>query len=247
MIEHLDPVATAVGHVDLAVVRSGDPVRGRELLGQRAAHHRLRIEFLGVVRHVAVGAPVPQVLAGCAVEYDHSPIAIAVRDVGFVGLRVDPDARWTSEQRGIAAASGLLVLPERHQPLAVARELHDAVPVVAADPDVILMIDEDAVRLARPLGEIVHRPLTPTLHQLALLVEFEDGRCRLTAGAHRRRLLFVELFFGQRLRQVRHPHVLLRIHEDAGDRAHDPVVRHLERPGRVDLERGHARRLTADA
>ena len=42
--------------------------------------------------------------------------------------------------------------PSVQQQLAVARELHHAMPVVAADPDVVLVIDEDAVRLARPVG-----------------------------------------------------------------------------------------------
>ena len=47
---------------------------------------------------------------------------------------------------------------------------------------------------------------------------------------------FVEFFFGQCLREVRDPHVLLGVHKDSRDRAHDPVVGHFQRPGRVDLE-----------
>ena len=35
---------------------------------------------------------------------------------------------------------------------------------------------------------------------------------------------------------MRHPDVLLRVDEDAGDRAHDPVIGHFLRPGRIDLE-----------
>src|SRR5262249_13214311 len=49
MIEHLEAIAATIGDVDLAVLRSGQSVNGRELLRQRAAHHRLRIEAFGVV------------------------------------------------------------------------------------------------------------------------------------------------------------------------------------------------------
>ena len=41
---------------------------------------------------------------------------------------------------------------------------------------------------------------------------------------------------------MRDPDVLLRVDEHAGDRAEDPVVGHLERPRRIDLERGRVSR-----
>ena len=162
VVEHLDAVAAAIGDVDLAVLRSGDAVRRRELLRQRAVDHRLRIEPLGVVRHVAVGAPVAQVLAGGAVEHDDAAVAVAVGDVDLVVRRIHPDARRSAEQVRVGAAAGLLVLAERHQVLAVARELHHAVAVVAADPDEVVVIDEDAVRLARPVGEVGHTSPGPS-------------------------------------------------------------------------------------
>ena len=90
----------------------------------------------------------------------------------------------------VGAAVGLLVLAERQQQLAVARELHHAMAVVAADPDVVLVIDEDAVRLARPVGHVVIRALAPALNELALLIEFQDRRRGLAAGADLHRLLF---------------------------------------------------------
>ena len=177
----------------------------------------------------------------------------------LVGLRIHPDPRRAAEQVRVGAAAGLLVLAKRHQVLAVARELHHAVAVVAADPDEVVVVDEDAVRLAGPVGEVGHRALAPALHQLALLVELQHRRRRLAAGAHLHRLWFgrvearhlprflVELFLGQRLGQMRDPHVLFGVDEDAGDRAHDPVIGHVLRPGRVDLERRSGRGLTVDA
>ena len=44
---------------------------------------------LRVVGLVAVGAPVPLVLAGIRVEDDHAAVAVAVRDVQLVRLRID--------------------------------------------------------------------------------------------------------------------------------------------------------------
>ena len=134
--------------------------------------------------------------------------------------------------------------------------------VVAADPDVVLVIDEDAVRLARPVGHVVVRTLAPALNELAVPDRIRAraarpcSRCRSApvslwarrrAAAPPRRAsrrgrshdiprLLVELFFGQRLGQMRHPDVLLGVDEHAGDRAHDPVIGHFLRPGGVDLE-----------
>ena len=55
-----------------------------ELLRRR----RIRIvrAQIGVVRLVAVGAPVALVLAGVGVEHDHAMVAVAVGDVELVGL-----------------------------------------------------------------------------------------------------------------------------------------------------------------
>ena len=231
--------------------------------GSAPFDHRLRIEPFGVVRHLAVGAPVTQVLAGRAVEHDHAAVAVAVGDVDLVVRRVDPDARRSAEQVRVGAAAGLLVLADRQQVLAFARELHHAMTVVAADPDEVVVIDEDAVRFARPVGHVVVGALSPALNQLALLIELENGRRGLAAGAHLHRLflrrrrrgsrrtttsgtlgrrrddvprLLVEFFLGERFWKVRHPDVLLRVDEDAGDRAHDPVIGHFQRPARIDLE-----------
>ena len=114
VVEDLDAIAAPVGDVDLPVLRSGQAVHGGELLRQRAADHRLRVELLRVVRLLAVGAPVPQVLAGRAVEDDDAAVAIAVGDEDLVGLRIDPDAGRTAEQRRVVAAGVLVVLADRH-------------------------------------------------------------------------------------------------------------------------------------
>ena len=83
-------------------------------------------------------------------------------------------------------------------------------------------------------------PCAPALDHLAVLIELDhDGR-GLAAGAHRRLLLLVELFLGQGLRQVGDPDVVLAVDEHAGDRAHDPVIGELLRPGGIDRESRYA-------
>ena len=136
----------------------------------------------------------------------------------------------------VVAAGVLVVLADGQHQLALARELHHPVVHVRADPDVVGVVDEDAVRVARPVGRVLLGLLAPALHHLAVLVELDDRRRRLAAGAHRRGLLLVELLFGEGLGQVGDPDVVLGVDEHAGDRAQDPVVRELLRPGRVDLE-----------
>jgi len=89
-----------------------------------------------------------KVLAGFAVEDDDAAIAVAVRDERLVGFGIDPDARWPAKQHRVVAAAGLVVGPDGHQVLAVPRELLHPMMHVGADPDVVLVIDEDAVWVA---------------------------------------------------------------------------------------------------
>ena len=190
-----------------------------------------------------------QVLAGGAVDDDDAAIAVAVGNEGLVGFGIDPDARRSAQERRIGAAADFFILADLQQEFAVARELHHAVAAVAADPDVVLVIDEQPVRVARPVREVAERSLAPALHELALRIELENRRRSLAArtklyrlrlaslhtGAHLPGFL-VELFFGQRLGQMRDPDMLLRVHEDAGHGTHDPVIGHFLRPVRIDLE-----------
>ena len=156
---------------------------------------------------LAVRAPVPQVLAGGAVEHDHAPIAIAVGDEHLVGLRIHPDAGRSAEQRRVVAAAGLVVDADRHQVLALARELHHAVVHVGADPDEVVVVDEDAVRVARVDRDVLRR-IAPALHDVAGRIELDHRRRRRAARADRRLLHRGRLLLGQRLRQVRHPDVI---------------------------------------
>ncbi len=130
----------------------------------------------------------------------------------------------------------LSVLTDGQHQLALARELHHAVVHVRAHPHEVVVVDEDAVGITRPVGRILLGLVAPALHHLAVLVEFDHDRRRLAAGAHRRGLFLVEFFFGQGLGQAGDPGVVLGVHEDAGHRAHDPVVRELLRPRGIDRE-----------
>jgi hypothetical protein len=186
LLEDLDPVAAAIRHVDEAVARPRQAMNGRELLRGRA----VRGPFGGlrrVVGWLSVGAPVAQVLAGRAVEDHDASIPIAVGDESLVGLGIDPDAGGSAEERRIAAAVGLVIGPDRQHQLAVARELLHPVMHVGADPDMVRVIDEDAVRVARIDRDVLRR-VAPALHDVALRVELDHGGRRAAAGGNRRLL-----------------------------------------------------------
>ena len=150
-LEHLQAVVGAVADIDEPVVRTLDAVhRVAELLRRR----RLGIvgAEVGVVRLVAVGAPVALHLAGVGVEHRHALVAVAVRHVGLVGLRIDPDLGDAAEILLIVAAGVLAGVADLQQELAVLGELQDVgvLLAVAADPDVALVVDVDAVVRLRP-------------------------------------------------------------------------------------------------
>ena len=151
-LEHLQAVVGAVAHIDQPVVRALDAVhRVAELLRGR----RVRIvgTEIGVVRLVAVGAPVALHLAGVGVEHGDALVAIAVGDIGLVGLRIDPDLGDAAEILQIVAAAVLAEVADLQQELAVLGEFEDVrvLLAVAADPDIALVVDMDAVVRLRPL------------------------------------------------------------------------------------------------
>ena len=126
-------------------------------------------------------------------------------------------------------------LAQPHDELAVAGELVD-VPAaldVVADPDEIVVVDEDAVAVVAPL--VIGAVTAPALHHLAGRVELDHRRRRHAADhvRRRRRALFPGI---ERARALVDPNVVLRIDRDAADGADDPVARQRQRPGRVDRE-----------
>ena len=95
-------------------------------------------------------------------------------------------------------------MPKRadlHQELAVLGELQDVrvLLAVAADPDVALVVDMDAVVGFRPLVALA-RP-APGAHQVAVRIELQDRRRRAAALGDRRIELGAPLVVVQRRRR----------------------------------------------
>src|SRR5712692_1900944 len=149
--EYLQAIIGAIAHVDQPIIRTLDAVhRVAELLRRRRLW--IVVAELGVVRLVAVGAPVALHLAGIGVEHRHALVGVAVRDVGLVGLRIDPDLGDPAEVLEIVAAGVLAEPADLQQELAVLGELEDVriLLAVAADPNVAFVVDVDAVIGLRP-------------------------------------------------------------------------------------------------
>ena len=83
LAEHLNAIVGAVAHIHQPVVGDLRAVHRAEHLGYR--RRRIVRAGIGVVRLLAVRAPMPLVRAGVGVEHDHAAIAVAVGDVHFVG------------------------------------------------------------------------------------------------------------------------------------------------------------------
>src|SRR5256885_3937823 len=186
--EYLQTIRLAVAHVDQTVVRALDAVhRIAELLGGR----RLRIVVThgSVVRLVAVRAPVALHLAGIGVDHGNAPVAVAVGDVGFVGLGIDPDLGHPPEVLRIVAAAALSVAAQLHQELSFLGELEDlsVALAVATEPHVALVVDVDTVRPFRPL--VPRSRSAPGSDQVAGLIEHQYGRGRTAALGNGRTLL----------------------------------------------------------
>ena len=127
-LEHLDAIVDAIADVQQPIDREiGAVHRIAELLRRR----RVRIvpSEIHIVGLVAVGAPVPLVLAGVGVEHDDAMVAVAVGDVQLVGLLVDEGLGRQPQIRDVVAALARSRLADLHQEFAVLRELQHHVVV----------------------------------------------------------------------------------------------------------------------
>src|SRR5882672_7089811 len=185
----------------------------------------------------AVGAPVALHPAGVGVEHGDALVLVAVGDERLVGLRVDEDLRRAAEVLEVVAALVVAVLAHLQQELAVLGELQHlrVLCAVAADPDVALVVDEDAVVRLRPL--VARSRAAPVPHQVAGLVEHQHRRRAAAALAGRRielQALLVVVVRGRAA--VDDPDVVLLVDPDADRHAEQPVVGQGLGPQWIDFE-----------
>src|SRR6516225_2711983 len=107
----------------------------------------LRNCWTGGAGCIAIGAPEALHLAGIGVDHRDALVEIAVGDIGLVGLRIDPNLGGTAEILRVVAALVAAEMADLHQELAVLGEFEDlrVLLAVAADPDIALVVDMDAV------------------------------------------------------------------------------------------------------
>ncbi len=134
---------------------------------------------------------------------------------------------------GAAGRAGMADLLEE---LSVRGEFEDLVVgiVVAGEPDIAVVVDENAVLVLRPFIALA-RP-APVAQQIALDVEFQYRRRGLAAAARRRRLHRLLLVVEQGARTMDDPDMIVLVDRDAGDLAENPIVGQRFWPERLDLE-----------
>ncbi len=203
-------------------------LRGRRL---RVVAPEVRIVGL-----VPVRAPEALELSAVRVDDDDAFVLVAVGDVGLVGLRVDEHLRHAAEALEVVAADALPLPPDLHEELAVARELQEVriLVAVAANPHVVLVVDEDAVVRGRPL--VAGGGTAPVPDEVACGVELEDRRCLGTARPGRRILVGGGFGGRERVVAVHDPDMILGVDAEPDHLAEHPVVRQGFGPERIDLE-----------
>src|SRR5690606_27533589 len=120
---------------------------------------------------------------------DNNPaVHIAVGDVDLVCFRIHHHAGRSAQQFTAVASTGPAGLPDRHQELSLFREFQDMVLMnTSAHPDILLMVDVDAVReaaAAEPdagIGPLVSVRTAPGPDNIPVGIEFDDGWSRNAA------------------------------------------------------------------
>ena len=214
--ECLDAVVVAVRDIDDAVLGDGQPMHQVELGRCRFVSALARD---AVVRRLAVSAPHALELSGIGVEHDHPAIDIAIGHEQFIGRRVVDRPGRVIEIGGVQAALALRRLADLHQEFAVGGEFQALIVVlavlgvaaIAADPDIVVIVDGDAMFLGRPvelgaLGIAHGKGAAPAAD------EFSVGR------EDRDRLRRLCLIFGlQRARTREHPGIVVCVNRNTGD------------------------------
>src|SRR6185437_2391884 len=118
---------------------------------------------------LAVGAPVPLIRARVGIEDDDAVIAVAVRDVDFIGGGIDLGVGRTAELRRVVAGGLRAGLADLQDDLSVRPEFQHlpVILAVAADPNESLRVDADAVLILKPVVALSRA--APGLEQIALL------------------------------------------------------------------------------
>ena len=216
-------------------------MRGRRIVWAR----------IGVVRLLAVRAPVTLVCARVGIEHDDAAVAVAVGDVHFVRGEIDFCFSGPIEIRRVGVALALTLATDLQQELSLPRELQHLMPLVGGEPHVVFAVDGNAVHRRRPLVAFA-RP-APRRDEITGHVEFQN-RGRDGAADRRDRALVAGLRRGRSARllhtvraghhagflrrdvaAVGHPDVIARVDAEADHRSEHPVVRERLRPHRIDL------------
>jgi len=250
-----------------AVNRIAELLRDRRLWIVRAG--------IGVIGLVAIGPPVTLVLAGFGVEDDDAVIAISIGDIEFIRFRIDEGFGREPEIGGVVAPTARMRFTDLQQELPLLGELEnhvvfealeagrkaaatrgliaacDGAPAalrfasIAADPDIALVIDGDAMVRDGPV--IAFTRTAPVTDQFARLIEFEHWRSGDTAlrdGWIAGSVMFPCL---QRPGTVNDPDMILGIDGDADGLPENPVIRKRFGPQRIDFEPRRLRRRRTSA
>src|SRR5579862_3887231 len=226
------------------------------------------VTHIRVIWFVSIGAPMPLVLSGIGIEHDDAFVAISVRDIQFIGFRIDEHFRRTLQVFDVVAAFALERMPDLHQEFSALRKFQDLIvrigarlaslwrgagPVflhfginraaIPADPHVALVVDRNSMVGVGPI--VAFAGSAPVAYEVAFLIEFKYRRRSHAAFRAGRIRVAIGLFCFERAAAMNDPDVVLRIRRYSDGHSDYPVIRQRFWPHRIDLEhRGlHSRSL----
>jgi hypothetical protein len=175
-------------------------------------------------------------------------IEVSVRDVDLVRRTIHEHVGRPAEEFGVCVAASQTGSADLQEKSAFGTELEHLVVIrsVARDPDIAVVVDEDAVLVWRPFvaGAANHRIETrgrhtrgraaPRAKHVPVGVEFHHGRCR--TAAHRTAELQPTLVVSEAAGALDEPDVVLRVYGDPGDLPEQPIVGQRLRPEWIDFE-----------
>ena len=185
------------------------------------------------------------VLTRFRIEHDDPAIEITVGDIDLVSLGIHGDVRGSSQVAGIVAAHRGLPFADPKQAFALGRELehHMIGHAVAANPDIVLIVHENAVFIRRPAilrldpfgGFLIPRRSAPGVNDFSRRVECDHRRRRCAAIVHRRVLHRADLMSRQAPGPLDDPDIVLTVGSYARNLTERPAIGQLPGPGWINL------------
>src|SRR5580704_15696269 len=186
---------------------------------------------------MAVCAPHALESACIRIEHNDAPVSVSVSNKDFIRLRIHAYVGRFVHIDSVRISFALAAVSNLHDELTRIRHFDNLMVIrpVATYPNIPLVVHSDAMLAFGPFIALTRA--TPSLNEVPVRIKFQHGWRCMRFVLCRSGGMSVDIPWS-----LQHPHVVMRINENRGYFAKDPLVWYI-RPGGIHLESRHLTRV----